>query len=110
MIAVRSLNPFRTTLLISWNMKNLRLHPREEAARCLLCVDAPCSRVCVNGDPARAIRAIRFDNMGLAARWVEKCSEEELEQAEKACIHYDRPIRIKELVRLIKEEKKDVQG
>ena len=107
MIAVRSLNPFRTTLLISWNMKNLRLHPREEAARCLLCVDAPCSRVCVNGDPARAIRAIRFDNMGLAARWVEKCSEEELEQAEKACIHYDRPIRIKELVRLIKEEKKE---
>jgi dihydropyrimidine dehydrogenase (NAD+) subunit PreA len=45
--------------------------------------------------------------MGLAARWVEKCSEEELEQAEKACIHYDRPIRIKELVRLIKEEKKE---
>ena len=31
---------------------------QEEAARCLLCVDAPCSKVCKNGDPARAVGAI----------------------------------------------------
>ncbi len=80
---------------------NHHLHPREEASRCLLCVDAPCSKVCPNGDPARAIRAIRFDNQQQAGRWVANCSDAELEAAEKACIHYDRPIRIRELLRSV---------
>ena len=71
----------------------------EEAMRCLLCADAPCSKACKNGDPARAIRAIRFGNEKLAGQWVAPCTDEELEAAEKACIHYDRPIRIRELVR-----------
>ena len=44
------------------------IHIHEEAARCLLCADAPCSQVCKKGDPARAIRAIRFGNESLAAR------------------------------------------
>ena len=35
------------------------LHIYEEAARCLLCKDAPCTKACSNGDPARAIRAMR---------------------------------------------------
>ena len=39
---------------------------REEVGRCLLCMDAPCSKSCKNGDPARAIRAIRFGNEKLA--------------------------------------------
>ena len=34
------------------------IHLKEEAARCLLCEDAPCTKACMNGDPARAIRAI----------------------------------------------------
>lgn len=35
----------------------------EEAARCLLCYDAPCSKACpANTDPARFIRAVRFRN------------------------------------------------
>ena len=42
------------------------IHIHEEAARCLLCADAPCTKVCTNGDPARAIRAILFDNEALA--------------------------------------------
>ena len=75
------------------------MHIKEEAARCLLCHDAPCSKACRNGDPARAIRAVRFDNEALAGRWIAGCSDEELDSAEKACIHYDRPIRIKELLR-----------
>ncbi len=80
------------------NMKNMmQLH--EEAARCLLCADAPCSRHCKHGDPARAIRAIRFGNEALAMHWVAGCSDEELEQAQAACIHYDRPVRIKEMIR-----------
>ena len=78
---------------------NRQFHPREEAARCLLCADAPCSKACKGGDPARAIRAIRFDNQQFAGQWVAKCSDEDLEAAEKACIHYDQPIRIRELLR-----------
>ena len=77
------------------------LHIHEEAARCLLCADAPCSRVCKNGDPARAIRAIRFANEKMAGRWVAQCTDDELEAAEKACIHYDQPIRISELVHAV---------
>ena len=74
------------------------MHIHEEAARCLLCEDAPCTKACKTGDPARAIRAIRFDNAQNIWRWVEKCSDADLEQAEQACIHYDRPIRIRELL------------
>ena len=75
----------------------------EEAGRCLLCNDAPCSKVCGNGDPARAIRAVRFDNAALAKKWVAGCSEQDLAQAQEACIHYDRPIRITDIVRNLPE-------
>ena len=35
----------------------------EEASRCLLCLDAPCSASCPAGtDPAKFIRSIRFRN------------------------------------------------
>ena len=71
----------------------------DEARRCLLCADAPCSKACKKGDPARAIRAIRFDNEKMAGQWVAACSEADLLNAEKACIHYDRPIRIREMLR-----------
>ena len=74
------------------------LHIHEEAARCLLCKDAPCTKACINGDPARAIRAIRFDNTKNAGRWIAQCTDADLERAEQACIHYDQPIRIKELL------------
>ena len=75
-----------------------QMHIQEEAARCLLCIDAPCSKACTSGDPARAIRAVRFGNEKLAGRWVAQCTDQDLEAAEQACIHYDRPIRIKEMV------------
>ena len=77
------------------------MHLHEEAARCLLCADAPCSKVCKNSDPARAIRAVRFGNEAIAGQWVAKADEAELESAEKACIHYDRPIRIREMVKAL---------
>ena len=36
----------------------------EEASRCLLCKDAPCSSACPAGtDPGRFIRALRFKNL-----------------------------------------------
>ncbi|MBQ7540000.1 MAG: hypothetical protein IJT13_02635, partial [Bacteroidaceae bacterium] len=73
------------------------IHIKEEAARCLFCEDAPCTKACQTGDTARAIRAIRFDNGNNAWRWLASCNDADLERAEQACIHYDRPIRIREL-------------
>ena len=80
---------------------NLRVNIYEEASRCLLCQDAPCTKACKTGDPARAIRAIRFDNHKPALRWVRNCNDDDLERAEQACIHYNWPIRIKEMIRSI---------
>ena len=80
-------------------MNQNRLHIHEEAARCLLCEDAPCTKACGKGDPARAIRAIRFDNAKNARKWIDGCSDADLERAEQACIHYDLPIRIRELLK-----------
>ena len=74
------------------------LNVYEEASRCLLCVEAPCTKACKNGDPARAIRAIRFDNHKLARKWVADCTDADLERAEQACVHYNWPIRIKEML------------
>ena len=83
------------------NVKVRKVNVYEEASRCLLCQDAPCTKVCKHGDPARAIRAIRFDNHKPALRWVKDCSDSDLERAEQACIHYNWPIRIKEMLRSI---------
>jgi dihydropyrimidine dehydrogenase (NAD+) subunit PreA len=77
------------------------MHIHEEAARCLFCADAPCSKACKNGDPARAIRAIRFGNEALAGQWLAQADEAALEAAEKACIHYDQPLRIREIARAL---------
>ena len=68
------------------------LHIHEEAARCLLCENAPCGQ-----KAARAIRALRFDNLWTARELFAELNDAEIEAAEKACIHYDKPIRIAEL-------------
>lgn len=80
-------------------MKQMNIY--EEANRCLLCIDAPCTKVCKTGDPARAIRAVRFDNHKPALRWIANCSDADLDMAEKACIHHNWPIRIKDMLRSI---------
>ncbi len=44
---------------------------KEEASRCLLCLDAPCSKACPAGtDPAKFIRSVRFLNVKGAAETV----------------------------------------
>lgn len=83
-------------------MKRL-IHLSEESSRCLMCIDAPCTAACKHGDPARAIRAIRFGNAKIAGQWLNKCSADDLDAAEKACIHYDRPIRIREIAGALPE-------
>ena len=85
----------------------MKLNVYEEASRCLLCQEAPCSKACKTGDPARAIRAIRFDNSKTALRWVKDCSDADLERAEQACIHYNWPLHIKEMLRSIQEDEVD---
>lgn len=80
----------------------MSIHIHEEAKRCLLCQHAPCSKACKNGDPARFVRAIRFGNEHLAHRWIANCNYAELEEAEQACIHYDHPIRLRELAAEVK--------
>ena len=86
-------------------MKRFNIY--EEASRCLLCQDAPCTKACKTGDPARAIRAVRFDNHKPALRWVAGCTDADLEDAERACIHYNWPIRIKEVVQSIHKDDVD---
>ena len=79
-------------------MKNNRVNIQEEVARCLLCNDAPCSKTCGQYDVARALRALRFGNEAIASKWIDGCSDDDLEKAEQACIHYDRPVRIRDIV------------
>ena len=88
-------------------VKVRKINVYEEASRCLLCQDAPCTKACKSGDPARAIRAIRFDNHKPALRWVKDCTDADLERAEQACIHYNWPIRIREVLRSIHKDDVD---
>lgn len=80
---------------------------KEEAGRCLLCYDAPCTQSCDKGmNPASMIRALRFENSNIGnfidGNVCENCSA----KCEKNCIHYDTPIRIKEMAtRLINAKK-----
>ena len=80
------------------------IHIHEEAARCLLCEDAPCTKACETGDVARAIRSIRFGNDKYALRFVANSTDADLQRAEDACIHYDRPIRIREMLNAVGTE------
>lgn len=90
----------------------------EEASRCLLCHDAPCSRDCpAETDPGSFIRSIRFRNIKGAAETIRKnnilggccsliCPREKL--CEEACSRtgIDKPIRIGELQEFVIEQEK----
>ena len=78
-----------------------QLHLKQEAVRCLLCENAPCTAASRHVDPARAVRAVRFNNTDLGARLFAACSDEDLEAAEKACIHYDRPVRLRDIAKAL---------
>lgn len=76
------------------------LHLNEEAARCLLCENAPCG-----AKVARAIRALRFENLWTARELFNELTDAEISAAEQACIHYDKPIRVSELRKVLLETK-----
>ena len=83
-----------------------RINPAEEAARCMLCENPPCTAACKNGcDPARGIRAVRFDNAAGAFSFLNSCRGC-VGECEKACIHDDFPIRIREMAKLLPESGK----
>lgn len=75
------------------------IRTREESARCLLCKDAPCTNACPNGQqPDRFIRALRFENPYTAAACMNASSCADCSApCEAACLHYDYPLRIREL-------------
>ena len=79
------------------------LRPRNEAERCLLCTDAPCTAACPAGqDPARMLRAVRFDRENGAGAYADAAlCENCAAPCERACIHYDEPIRIRALARTL---------
>ncbi len=83
----------------------LMLKLREEAGRCLLCAEPVCTKSCKHGyDPAAMVRSVWFENKENAASHVNavvcaSCPGE----CEKSCIHYDRNIRIKEMIAQLPE-------
>ncbi len=76
---------------------------KEEVARCLLCANAACTMACPKmQDPAKALRSVRFENPKNAGIYLDKAACAGCDGAcEKACIHYDKPIRIRETAELL---------
>ncbi|MCQ2311685.1 MAG: NAD-dependent dihydropyrimidine dehydrogenase subunit PreA [Paludibacteraceae bacterium] len=78
------------------------LNIKDEAQRCLLCIQAPCNDTCPKDlHPARGLRALRFDNTENAGHWLTTACADCDAPCEKACLHTDFPIRIKELAHQI---------
>lgn len=88
----------------------------EEASRCLLCEDAPCSKGCPAGtNPAKFIRSLRFKNikgaaetirennpLGGSCAWV--CPYDRLCEKECSRCGIDKPIQIGKIQRYLVEE------
>ena len=90
----------------------------EEANRCIVCHDAPCSRGCPAGtDPARFIRALKIKNVKVAAETKRRnnplggscarvCPYDQLCQEACARCGIDRPIQIGRLQSFLVEQEK----
>lgn len=75
------------------------MNPYLESIRCLLCHDAPCTKACLhNSDPARGIRALRFENEHCAGLFLnsDMCTDC-VAPCQESCIHPDFPVRIKQI-------------
>lgn len=87
----------------------------EEANYCLLCSSEPCTWECPQGFlPAKALRSVRFGNVKAAGLYVDKkvcanCAG----NCEQSCVHYDRPIKIKQVIEQLPEpnlKKEDIEA
>ena len=65
------------------------IHIHEEVARCLLCENAP-----YGAKAARAIRALRFDNLWTARELFSELNDAEIEATQAASFDSDRKPRI----------------
>lgn len=92
-------------------MSNLysELFLRQQAAKCLLCVNAPCTAACNKGlKPDKFIRSIRFENENTAFSYINNSTCENCDApCEKACIHYDGAVKIKEMAEKHSTEKSE---
>ncbi|OJF75796.1 MAG: dihydropyrimidine dehydrogenase subunit B [Treponema sp. CETP13] len=71
--------------------------PTNEANRCLLCNNAPCTAACdKSNDPAAMLFSLRFENQRVGKNFNPTLCADCDAKCEKACIHYDFPMRIKE--------------
>lgn len=96
---------------------NLRT-AREEARRCLICHDAPCSKSCPAGtDPGSFIQSLRFNNVKGAAETIRKnnpfgascanvCPYDKLCQEACSRCGIDKPIEIGKIQRFLMEQEK----
>lgn len=96
---------------------NLRT-AREEARRCLICHDAPCSKGCPAGtDPGSFIQSLRFNNVKGAAETIRKnnpfgascanvCPYDKLCQEACSRCGIDKPIEIGKIQRFLMEQEK----
>lgn len=96
--------------------KYSKLLIQEEAHRCLLCYDAPCSKVCpAKSNPSEFIRSLRFENMSgalnnlraqnpLAATCSDLCDGSEF--CEKVCIRnkIGSPVQIQTIHKYLSEQ------
>ena len=94
----------------------------EEASRCLLCEDAPCSKGCPAGtDPAKFIRSLRFKNikgaaetirennpLGGSCAWV--CPYDRMCEEECSRCGIDKPIQIGKIQRYLVEEEQAISA
>lgn len=77
-----------------------------------MCEKAECTAACPAGfDPARMLRAVRFDNAICGARFVDSgvCAGCDA-PCEKACVHYDMPLRIKAVAALLPQKTPEIKA
>lgn len=86
--------------------------PMEEAERCLLCPEAPCTAACPHGlDPAGLLRSVRFQNIaGAAGRLPAEnpCAGCDA-PCEGACLRPEGHINIRRLCAALQEEKENME-
>ena len=75
----------------------------EEASRCLLCHDAPCSKSCpAKTDPAKFIRSLRFRNIKGAAETIRELVVAQKSVLMVSCVN--RLVAVLELINRLKSE------